>query len=335
MSVRRFILTTVLVTLGMCFPASVHVDEGGVERLSNTAQAGAAAKKKRREERAKRNAKRRKKKGLKVAPAPVPVPKPLEAQLVKPSPQKAPPPPPPPKESVEADVSTRTISVTTAFQGTEIVVFGSINNSRQTSAEAGYYDVIVVLEGQKAPLVVRRKSNVAGLWVNTAATAFDAVPSYYATASTRPMEEIADPDLLRENVIGYRNLRFTARAKMLRTMLASEVQKYRDAVTRLKEDEGLFLREDYGVAFIGRSLFRTSIELPANIPVGRLQARVYLFHEGKMLSRYSTRVNLQRSGFELWIYDFAQDYAVLYGSLTVLLALGCGLAASAVFRRAG
>ena len=69
------------------------------------------------------------------------------------------------KETVEADVSTRTIAVTSAFTGTEIVVFGSVVNSRQPSAEAGYYDVIVVLEGMATPLTVRRKANVAGLWI--------------------------------------------------------------------------------------------------------------------------------------------------------------------------
>ncbi|MGE0022455.1 MAG: TIGR02186 family protein, partial [Hyphomicrobium sp.] len=69
------------------------------------------------------------------------------------------PAPPQGKEAVEADVSTRTIAVTSAFTGTEIVVFGSVVNSRQPSPEAGYYDVIVVLEGLDAPLLVRRKTN--------------------------------------------------------------------------------------------------------------------------------------------------------------------------------
>ena len=101
------------------------------------------------------------------------------------------PAPRPARETVEADVSTRTIAVTSAFAGTEIIVFGSVVNSRQPSAEAGTYDIIVVLEGMPIPLTVRRKTNVAGLWINTDAVDFESVPSYYAIASTRPIEEIA------------------------------------------------------------------------------------------------------------------------------------------------
>ncbi len=94
------------------------------------------------------------------------------------------------RESVEADVSARNIAVTSSFNGTEIVIFGAIDGSQQPSPESGYYDVIIVVEGVPGRLVVRRKGNVAGLWLNTASAIFDNVPSYYAIASTRPIDEI-------------------------------------------------------------------------------------------------------------------------------------------------
>src|SRR5258708_36540367 len=56
------------------------------------------------------------------------------------------------KESVEADVSARNVAVRANFTGIEIVAFGAINNSQQPSAESGYYDVIVVVEGVPAPI---------------------------------------------------------------------------------------------------------------------------------------------------------------------------------------
>ncbi len=51
------------------------------------------------------------------------------------------------KESVEADASTRQVAITSSFTGTEILVFGTVENSVQPSAEAGTYDVVVVVEG--------------------------------------------------------------------------------------------------------------------------------------------------------------------------------------------
>lgn len=43
-----------------------------------------------------------------------------------------------PIELVEADVSTRSVAVTSSFTGTEIIVFGSVEHSRQPTAESGF-----------------------------------------------------------------------------------------------------------------------------------------------------------------------------------------------------
>jgi uncharacterized protein (TIGR02186 family) len=237
------------------------------------------------------------------------------------------------KEIVEADVSTRTIAVTSGFTGTEIVVFGSVLNSRQPSAEAGYYDVIVVLEGMPTPLISRRKSNVAGLWVNTSKVAFESAPSYYAIASTRPIEEIADERLLESNGIGLDYVRLGPAAKSVFETQPAELKAYKEAVIRLKQKDGLYLKEDYAVIFIGRGLFRSSISLPANVPVGPLTARVFLFREGELLGDFVSKVKLEREGIELWLYRFAMRQPALYGVMAVAVAVLAGLLASAVFRR--
>lgn len=237
------------------------------------------------------------------------------------------------KEAVEADVSSRSIAITSAFTGEEVVVFGSVFNSRQPSAEAGYYDVIVVLEGMPTPLVARRKSNVGGLWVNTDSFRFESAPSYYAIASTRPIEEIADPPLLARYAIGHEYARLAPAAQSAVAAEAGELKDFRDAVIRIKRREGLYIERDYAVIFIGKSLFRASMALPANVPVGPLTARVYLFREGALLSTFQSRVRLERSGVELWIYRAAMHHPLYYGLAAVALAAMAGLLASMPFRR--
>lgn len=232
-------------------------------------------------------------------------------------------------EAVEADVSSRSIAVTSGFTGKEIIVFGSIHNSRQTSAQAGYYNVVVVVEGKPSPLVLRRKSNVAGLWMNTTAVNFDRVPSFYALSSTGPVAELAAPKLLEDLGIGFEYIRMTPR----HPVPADAMKSYREALIRLKKKEKVFIQEDNGVAFIGRSLFRSSVMLPANIPVGSLQARVYLFREGALLSSYVAAFQLERGGIERWLHDLAHEYGFLYGILAILTAVAAGLLASEVTRR--
>jgi uncharacterized protein (TIGR02186 family) len=237
------------------------------------------------------------------------------------------------KESVEADVSTRNVAVRANFEGVEIVVFGAVDNSQQPTAESGYYDVIVVVEGMPSQAIVRRKSNLAGLWVNTSSVNFDNVPTFYAIASTRPPDEIATEELRTLYRIGLRHLRLAPSLAQSRVLSTEDLEEYREALVRLKEEAGLFVQAPFAARFSGKSLFSTRIVLPANVTVGPFDTRVYLFHEHRLLSEYSVRLNLEREGLERYLHDFAFGFPVLYGLATVALAVSAGLLASMWFGR--
>jgi uncharacterized protein (TIGR02186 family) len=237
------------------------------------------------------------------------------------------------KESVQADVSARSVAVTSSFNGIEIVIFGAVDNSQQPSAESGFYDVMIVVEGVPGRIVVRRKSNVAGLWLNTSAATFDLVPSYYAIASTRPIDEIASEEFRASHGVGFQHLRLTPAFGQTQALSTEDVEEYKRAIVRLKQKQGLYIQDNFSVAFIGRSLFRATIVLPANVTVGPFETRVYLFREEKLLSQYSVRLNLEREGLERHLHGFAFGYPTLYGLMTVAIAVAAGLIASTVFRK--
>jgi uncharacterized protein (TIGR02186 family) len=237
------------------------------------------------------------------------------------------------RESVQADVSARTVPVTSSFNGIEIVIFGAVDNSQQPSAESGYYDVMIVVEGVPGRIVVRRKSNVAGLWLNTSSATFDVVPSYYAIASTRPIDEITTEEFRASHGVGFQHLRFTPAFGQAQALSTEDLKEYGQAIIRLKQKQGLYIQDNFSVAFIGRSLFRATITLPANVTVGPFETRVYLFHDEKLLSQYSVRLNLEREGVERYLHGFAFGYPTLYGLMTVAIAVAAGLIASTVFRK--
>jgi uncharacterized protein (TIGR02186 family) len=237
------------------------------------------------------------------------------------------------RESVEADVSARNVAVTSSFNGTEIVIFGAIDGSQQTSPESGIYGVIVVVEGVPGRLVVRRKSNVAGLWLNTTAATFDNVPSYYAVASTSPIDEIAPEEFRALHGIGLQHLKYTPAVGQRYPLSNEAIKEYREAILRLKRKEGLYIDRPYGVTFTGKSIFRASIVLPANVTVGPFDTRVYLFREEKLLSPFTVRLTLEREGLERHLHAFAYGYPTIYGFVTVMIAVGAGLLASTVFRK--
>jgi uncharacterized protein (TIGR02186 family) len=237
------------------------------------------------------------------------------------------------KESVQADVSARNVPVTSSFHGTEIVIFGAVDNSQQPSAESGYYDVLIVVEGVPGRIVVRRKNNVAGLWLNTSSATFDVVPSYYAIASTRPIDEITSEEFRATHGVGFQHLRFMPAFGQPQALSTEDLKEFQQAIIRLKQKQGLYIQDNFRVAFIGKSLFRATIELPANVTVGPFDTRVYLFHDEKLLSQYSVRLNLEREGLERYLHRFAFGSPTLYGLVTVALAVAAGLVASTVFGR--
>lgn len=239
-----------------------------------------------------------------------------------------------PTESIEVDVSTRSIAVTSNFSGVEILVFGTVENSRQSSAEAGYYDVVITVSGAPGTATVRNKSKVAGVWINTDAMSFSSTPSYYAIASSRILTEIAGEKTLSEQAIGFEYLKIRPlQTPAVATAQNAAVEAFRSALIRLKKNSGLYLNNDFGVSFAGSSLFRASIKLPANVPVGPLVVTTYLFQEGRVLNTRVTSVDLQREGSERLIYNFAFGYPFLYGVACVLIAVMAGIAASALLQR--
>lgn len=236
--------------------------------------------------------------------------------------------PPRPVETVQADVSTRNVSVRSTFTGTEIVVFGAIDNSQQPSPESGIYDIVVVVEGSPARVVARKKDRVGGIWLNTQSATFDGVPSFYGIESTRPLDEIAPDTVLIGYEIGFEQARMAPVGSTTRSLPPTELREFRASLLRLKQKDGLFVKDDYGVVFIGRSLFRATVELPANVTVGPFDTNVYLFRDQRLLSQYTVRINLEREGLERFLFTSAYGSPFFYGLATVFLALFTGLSAS-------
>ena len=109
----------------------------------------------------------------------------------------------PPPYRLEADVSMRSIPVDVRFSGARIVMFGSVNRTAPAAADTQPLDVVAVIQGARSRLTVRRKSHVAGVWINTQSVDFEQAPRYYAVVSTRSLELIASKAVLGENGIGF------------------------------------------------------------------------------------------------------------------------------------
>jgi uncharacterized protein (TIGR02186 family) len=237
-------------------------------------------------------------------------------------------PPPSPREAVVSDISTREISIQSNFTGIEILIFGSVDYDGTSEADKDIYDVVVVLRAPDQAIVARRKERIAGIWVNGKGKVYPDVPGFYAVLSSRPLRAITSDETLKTLGIGLNNIDFGRATKN-----DAEEETFRSTVVRLKEKQLLFQQHDDGVAFIGKSLFRASVDLPVNVPIGRYTADTYLFRDGMVVSKNHSTLEVSKAGFERAIYLLAFHQPLIYGLVAVLLAMLAGLAGWAVFRR--
>ena len=87
------------------------------------------------------------------------------------------------------------------------------------------------------------------------------------------------------------------------------------------------------VSFIGRRLFRTEIDFPANVPTGIYTVEVYLIEDGEVTSAQTTPLIISKIGVGAEVFDFATHRTALYGIFAVLLAAVAGWLAAAAFKK--
>lgn len=225
-------------------------------------------------------------------------------------------------ESLVADISEHLIAITTAFAGTTVVLFGTTD---------GGGDIAVTVHGPREGQVVRRKERVAGIWINTEGFAFKEVPAFYAVASSRPLPEIAPPDVLTRHELGLDHVRLDPVSA--RGYSASEIATFRSALIRYRQRQKLFSIQPAVVNLIGPTLFRTELAFPANVPPGLYQVQVYELRDGQVVDAQRSTLVISKVGLEADIFDFAHQQTALYGLGSIVLAVFAGWLAGVIFKR--
>ena len=173
------------------------------------------------------------------------------------------------------------------------------------------------------------RNPVAGVWMNTKQEKFKDVYGFYAIASSKPLERIRNDYLLSSIGIGVDNQNWRAE-KEDRLKPSNE---FSHALFNNKADRNLYPNEIGKITFWGETLFRTNIRFPENIPGGTYIAEVYLISDGQITSVQSTPIYVNKVGFEAFMHDLAHYHSVIYGVISVIIALVAGWLASIVFHR--
>ena len=224
-------------------------------------------------------------------------------------------------EALVADLTSHLIAISTGFTGASVVLFGATD---------GPGDVAVVVRGPDRDVTVRRKSRIAGIWVNTQELTFNNVPSFYSVAASRPLNEIVSPATAAFYRLGTSSLEMKAESRAPPEV----VGKFRDALLRIQQQARLFPTSIGKVNFIGERLFRTTIEFPSNVPTGTYFIEVLLVRDRDVVSGQTTPLVVSKVGIDADVFGFAGRQPGLYGAIAVATAVMAGWLANLPFKGA-
>ena len=235
-----------------------------------------------------------------------------------------------PKPVLVPDVSQRDIEIAYSFTGAELLLFGAIlyPGGRLPKGEART-DIVVVVKGPTQPVLVREKQKVAGIWVNAEHQRYSSVPSFYALASSRPIERIVDERTRAIYELGLDSLQLSPGSN---TASAVE-QRFQRGLVDLDRRAGLYLEAPRAVEITEGVLYRARLTIPARVPVGRFTAETFLIRDGRVLAAAVREIDIRKSGFERFVARAAERQSLFYGLAAVALSVGLGLAAGWIARR--
>ena len=228
-------------------------------------------------------------------------------------------------EEVVLGLSRSSISIDTTFDGSQILLFGAIK--REVAIPEGELGVVVTVSGPDQTLDVRRKERRFGIWVNVDAVEVDAAPSFYAVATSGPWSEtLSQVEDLRHGISIPRAIRSIGAPGGV-----ADSQSFTDAVIRIRTDSGAYQVHEGAVELNEQTLFQTSIDLPSDLTEGDYATRIFLTRNGAVVSRYETVIDVRKVGLERWLFVLSRENAVIYGLLSLVIAISAGWAASAAF----
>jgi uncharacterized protein (TIGR02186 family) len=238
-------------------------------------------------------------------------------------------------ERLVTSISRHQVLVNSNFTGTSIVLFGTVEPDSPAARRRGTgYDLVVTVTGPKQTIVERRKERVLGIWTNMASRDFIDVPSYLAVMSTQPFGQFTTEDTIKRLQIGADNM--LLRQQTALTAKSGDIGRddvFRANFIRLKTQHQLYVQKTNGVTLLTPTVFRAEIALPAEAPIGVYDVDIKVFAEGAMIVRATSAFEIVKIGFEQFVANAAQDYGLLYGLTTAMMALMTGWFASVVFRR--
>jgi uncharacterized protein (TIGR02186 family) len=219
------------------------------------------------------------------------------------------------------DLSQPRVSITSAFQGESLLLFGMFDPPGE---------IVVVVQGPPARETVLRKERFLGLWLNIGRQQFDDVPAYYFIAASAPLQRLLARGAGGE-ILSLDDRLATIRP--VRQRSPARLAEFRQGLVEVKRREDLYPANFGHVTVQASRLFRAELPFPSRLPEGVYDVRAYLLRDGKIVAAVSRPLPVGKVGFSAQLAGWSAEDGPLYGLAAIILALVLGWLGGAVLRR--
>lgn len=226
------------------------------------------------------------------------------------------------------EVSQSRVEVRQGFTGANLLLYGAVIDPGGPGSSTEY-DIVVVLKGPTEPIRLREKERIAGIWMNAESSDFRSAPSFFAVASSRPIEEIVDPLTAAIYELGTDFIQLSPSGQIEPEKQA----RFARGLVEQRQRLGLYKQDSDGVTISEKVLYQARIALPSNVITGPYTAETFAIADGRVLASATARIDVAKVGLEGRVVSAAERWSTLYGLGAILLSLTLGWLAGRFFAR--
>jgi len=225
-------------------------------------------------------------------------------------------------QELAVDLAQEQVDITTGFNGETLVLFGTHKPNTE---------ILVVLEGPRKDMAVRKKNQTLGMWMNTARHVFKDVPSFYSYAQGSYNDDDGEYTVPKKIKKRHKisSEYFVPRPDSLKDN-DDKFKLFKESFIRNQRDAGMYPEAPVAIDFVSERLFRAAIYIPSNVPKGEYKVMSYMLDGDTVLETAQTRLKVAQVGRGAQVHNFAKGYGFVYGILCICLALLAGWGINAV-----
>lgn len=198
-------------------------------------------------------------------------------------------------------------------------------------------DIFVKVVSPDKKVGLSKQGKKGPVWLTVETVQVSKLPGMFQVLSSKKIEE-TPPALQKEMGIeaGYSALKSAAvvtakHDEKTVTLPPDEATEFVDGLLRINEKKGLYHYENNAIHVSGSS-FNGIINIPPDVPRGESQVFAYAVKNGEVTGTAVKEFKVNSVGLVQSLSIMAQQNAVAYGIMAVVVALGAGLLVSAAFK---